>query len=389
MENFNFNLSTKIAFGKDSVDKLPSLLEGYGKKILLAYGMSSIKKIGLYDKVLDLLGGMGVEVFELSGITPNPRLDKVIEGAKICRENDIDFILAVGGGSTIDCAKAIAMQAKYEGSVWEDFYTNHNYKLLKEALPIGSILTLSATGSEMNGGTVISNVETEEKFGFGHPLLKPKFSILDPQLTFSVSKYQTASGSADILSHLFEQYFNPSKSGYLQSRIAEGIMKTVIEFGPKAVEDGEDYEARANLMWASSLALNGLVNLGKPGDWSVHAMEHELSAKYDIAHGVGLAILTPHWMRYVKSSDNKYRFVEMAQNVFGIYMDEEEEMVEACIKRWAEFFESIGIPKNLRELGIDESRLEEMAGACTKNGKIGSMKSLGKDDVLAIYKASL
>lgn len=388
MRDFNLNFKTNIFFGKNALANLPEEVKKYGKRVLLVYGKSAIKRMGLYDKVIALLKENNIEVVELGGISPNPRKSELEQGAKLCRENGIDLILAVGGGSTIDCSKGIAMQAKYEGSVWEDFYAGHKGHMLKEALPVASILTLSATGSEMNGNSVITNLETEEKYGFGHGLLVPRFSILNPEYTYSVSKYQTASGSADILSHLFEQYFNPSKDGYLQSRVAEGIMKTVIHYAPIAIKEPENYEARANLMWSSTLALNGLVNHGKPGDWSVHGMEHELSAKYDIAHGVGLAILTPHWMKHVLGDENRYRFVEYGMNVWGL-IGEEEYIIEESIRRTSEFFLSLDIPMKLSELGIDESRIEEMAKNACRYGAIGAMKGLEWQDVMAIYKASM
>ncbi len=330
-----------------------------------------------------------IPYFELSGIQPNPRVESVEEGVRICRENDIDFILAVGGGSTIDCSKAIAASYYYEGNPWDLVIGKAK---IEKVLPIASVLTLSATGSEMDAGAVISNMKTNQKYGFGHPEFFPKFSVLDPTYTYTVNKYQTASGVADIMSHTFESYFSNDKGSYLQDRIAESILKTCIKYGPIALENPQDYEARANLMWSSSLAINGLIRYGKDSVWSVHPLEHELSAHYDITHGVGLAILTPHWMEHVLDEDNLYKFVEYGVNVWDIDKNLADiEIARRSINKTSEFFHSLNIPMTLREVGIDEEKLNLMAKSVTEdnNGLVGNFKSLNYDDVLEIFKKSL
>ncbi len=389
MNNFVYNLTTKVFFGKGQISNLPSEIKKYGKKVLFLYGKSSIKKTGLYDEVVKLLNDGGIEFLELSGVDPNPRLSTVKEGSRLCREHDLDFILAVGGGSTIDCAKAIAIDRFYEGDTWVDLYRQGKVDTIKKALPLGSILTLAATGSEMNKNTVITNEETEEKYGLGTEIVKPKFSILDPVYTFTVPKHQTAAGCADILSHLFEQYFSPIKKAYVSARIAEAIMKTVIEYAPIALKEPDNYEARANLMWAGTVALNGTASAGKPGDWSVHGIEHELSAKYDITHGVGLAILTPRWMEYVMNDDNVFRLADYARNVWDVREEDDYKAAEYGIAKTKDFFLSLDIPMTLPEVGINEDRLEEMAKAATKSGKIGAMKKMDWEDVYNIYKMCL
>jgi alcohol dehydrogenase YqhD (iron-dependent ADH family) len=390
MKNFNYSIPTRILFGKDKIEKLGAEVNKYGSKVLLVYGMSSIKKSGLYELIKKQLLEFEIECFELSGVDPNPRIESVYKGAKICKENGVELIIAAGGGSVIDCAKAIAVQAKYDGDVWEDFYENHDLKKLKEALPVASILTLAATGSEMNGNSVISKMETNEKLAIGHEKLKPVFSILDPTYTFTVNKFHTAAGVVDIMSHTFEQYFSPDKGGYLQSRLMEGILKTAVYYGPLAIKDPDNYEARANLMWGGSLALNGLMSYGKLStDWATHGMEHELSAQYDITHGMGLGILTPYWMEYVLSEENAHRFVDYAKNVWGITGECDMAVARKSIEKTREFFRSLGIPTTLTEVGIDSEKFEIMAINAVKYGPLGTMKSLEKEDVLTIYRMAL
>ncbi len=390
MKSFTYNVPTKIIFGKGKVEKLGTEIIKYTSKVLLVYGMGSIKKSGLYDLVKKQLADNLIECYELSEVEPNPRVESVYKGAKICKENGIGLILAVGGGSVIDCAKAIAVQAKYEGDVWEDFYVNHQLKNLKEVLPVASILTLAATGSEMNGNSVISKIETNEKLAIGHDKLRPVFSILDPTYTFTVNRFHTAAGIVDIMSHIFEQYFSPDKDGYLQNRLMEGILKTAVHYGPVALEEPENYEARANLMWAGSLALNGMLSYGKLStDWATHAMEHELSAKYDITHGIGLGVLTTYWMDYVLTEENAHRFVDYAKNVWDIDGECPMSVARKSIEKTRDFFTSLGIPSRLRDIGIGDEKLEEMAESAVKYGPLGTMQSLEKEDVLAIYRMAL
>ncbi len=383
MRNFNFHATTKILFGKNKVNELAGELGQY-KKVLFAYGTGSIKKTGLYDNVVELLKKAGAEFWELSGIKPNPRLDSVLEGIDICRENDVDFILAVGGGSVVDCCKAVAAGAPYEGDPWD--FTIGKAEV-KDPLPLGSILTLSATGTEMNGNAVISRDDTKEKRALSHDSLRPKFSILDPTLTFSVNKWQTAAGTVDIMSHIFEQYFTPDRGTYVQDAIAEAILKTCIEYGPKALKDPEDYEARANLMWSSSLALNGLTVTGKmSGDWATHQIEHELSAYNDLTHGAGLAILFPVWMEYVLDERRAFKFARMARNVFGIA--EQDDMAAAIegIKAVRAFFSSLDMPSKLSDVGIPADNFDHMAKQACKFGPIGVFKRLGTEQVKEILE---
>lgn len=389
MKNFVYNISTKIFFGKGQIKNIGPEILKYGKKGLLVYGKGSIKSNGIYDKAIEILKEYGIEYFELGGVDPNPRTETVYKGAEICKENKIDLILAMGGGSTIDCAKAIGLQSKYEGDFWKDFYIDGKRELVKEVTPIASILTLAATGSEMNGSTVISNTAVNMKVGFNHPKLKPVFSVEDPEYTYSVSKYQTCAGAIDIMSHLFEQYFSIENDGFLQNRMIEGLLKTIIHYAPIAIENPKDYEARANIMWTSSLALNELVTYGKIStDWATHQIEHQLSAVYDITHGIGLGILTPAWMKYVLSEENIHRFVDYGKNIWNL-SGSDKEIAEKSIEKTKEFFTSLGCPTSLSEINIDDSHFEEMAANAVFKGAVGSMKKLTKEDIVAIYKLAL
>lgn len=389
MKNFVYNIPTKIFFGKGQIKKIGPEILKYGKKVLLVYGKGSIKSNGIYDKAIEILKEYGIEYFELGGVDPNPRTETVYKGAEICKENKIDLILAMGGGSTIDCAKAIGLQSKYEEDFWKDFYIDGKKEFVKEVTPVASILTLAATGSEMNGSTVISNTAVNMKVGFNHPKLKPVFSVEDPEYTYSVSKYQTCAGAIDIMSHLFEQYFSIENDGFLQNRMIEGLLKTIIHYAPIAIENPKDYEARANIMWTSSLALNELVTYGKIStDWATHQIEHQLSAVYDITHGIGLGILTPAWMKYVLSEENIHRFVDYGKNIWNL-SGSDKEIAEKSIEKTKEFFTSLGCPSSLSEIDIDDSHFEEMAANAVFKGSVGSMKKLTKEDIVAIYKLAL
>lgn len=387
MKNFHYSIPTEIFFGKGQIKVLADEIKKYGTRVLLTYGGGSIKRIGLYQEVVDILKDNDIPFWELSGIEPNPRIDSVREGIKIVRENNIDFILAVGGGSTIDCSKAIAAGYYYDGDPWDLVIKKAE---VVDALPLGTILTLAATGSEMDRGAVISNLETKQKLSFDHISMAPKFSILDPTYTFTVPKVQTAAGIADIMSHTFENYFTLNDGAYLQDRFAEAILKTCIKYGKIAFEEPENYEARANIMWASSWAINGLLSYGKDSQWSVHPIEHELSAFYDITHGIGLAILTPAWMEYVLDDERVDKFVEYGVNVWDIDRNMDKyEIAKLAIQKTREFFKSLEIPMSLREVGIKEEDLEKMAKAAIDNNdgkKIGNFKPLDYEDVLNIYK---
>lgn len=386
MLDFDYSILTKVFFGRDKLKSLGAEVKKYNDRILLVYGEGSIKEIGLYKKVIEQLEKSNIFYKELSGVRPNPRISSVREGIKLCRDNELKFILAVGGGSVIDCTKAIAAGFYYDGDPW-DFFSKETG--IGKVLPIGTILTLSATGSEMNGFTVISNEETKDKLAAGSDELRPKFSFLDPTNTFTVSKKQTAAGIVDIYSHVLEQYFCLTKGTFIQDRFSESILATCIENGPKALKEPKNYDARANLMWASSLALNGLLTYGKIGDWSTHYIEHQVSAVYDLTHGVGLAILAPYWMEHVLDDKNLPKFVEYAKMVWGV--DGKTNSLKTAkegIKKTRDFFNSLGMPQTLSEVGVQEIELPFMAKKITHFGPIGTFKSLDEKDVLKILKAA-
>jgi alcohol dehydrogenase YqhD (iron-dependent ADH family) len=384
MLDFNYEISTKIFFGKNKIEKLGEELKHYGKNILFIYGGGSIKKTGLYDSVTDIFTRNSLVYHELPGVQPNPRITSVRQGIKLCREQNIESIIAVGGGSVLDCAKTIATGVYYKGDPWDLFLLGDS--TIKKALPIGTILTVAGTGSEMNGNAVISNEETEEKLAIHSDLLRPKFSILDPTYTFTVPKNQTAAGTVDIFSHILEQYFSPTKDAFVQNRVAESLLKTCIYYGPIALREPTNYEARAQLMWTSSLALNGLLGYGRITDWATHAIEHAVSAAYDIAHGAGLAILTPCWMEYILSEETVDKFVEYAQNVWQVKGKNDLAVAKKGIEKTREFFINLGMRKTLRDVGVQENKLEGMAEKTVLYGEIGKFKKLGKHDVLAILK---
>lgn len=385
MENFNFYAPTQVLFGEGQLKNLPNVLEIYGKKVLLVYGGGSIKRNGIYDAIYRLLPDADFTIVELGGVEPNPRIDTVRKGAALCHAEKIDVILAVGGGSTIDCSKAIAAAYYYEGDPW-DFTQDRG--LVKEALPLVTVLTMAATGSEMNGGSVLTNPETNEKLSTGGISMIPKASILDPTYTYTVSKWQTAAGSADITSHLIESYFSQNTGASVQDRLAEGLMKTVVQYAPVALEAPTNYEARANLMWSSSLALNGLTGRGKLGSWSCHAIEHELSAFYDITHGIGLAIITPRWMEHVLNDDTVAKFVEYAVNVWGISTEGKDKfsIAKEGIQALKDCFVSWDIPMTLPEVGIDKEKIRLMAEKAVEHSTIDQTAyvPLTADDVEAI-----
>jgi alcohol dehydrogenase YqhD (iron-dependent ADH family) len=387
MRNFNFYSPTKIIFGKNKIAEIAPEIKRYGNRVLLAYGGGSIKKTGLYQTVIDLLVQNGIFFVELSGIQPNPRMSSVREGVRLCRENKLNFILAVGGGSVIDCCKAIAAGSTYNGDAWDFMMRKAS---VATPLPLGCVLTLSATGTEMNGNAVISNDDENDKRAMSDVSLRPIFSLLDPTLTFTVDKWQTAAGAVDVMSHVFEQYFTPDKGAFLQDAIAEAILKTCIKYGPIAIQNPADYEARANIMWASSLALNGLTATGKlPGDWATHDMEHQLSVVNDLTHGAGLAILFPVWMGYVLSENSVGKFAQMARNVWGITDNDDWAAAKKGIDCVRSFFSSLGMPKQLSEVGFNQQHIQPMAQKACLFGTIGCMKQLTSLDVAAIYQLAL
>ncbi|MBR5196636.1 MAG: iron-containing alcohol dehydrogenase [Alistipes sp.] len=389
MNSFVYNIPTKVYFGENQLGNLTKELLKFGKRVLLAYGGGSIKRIGLYDKVIGELNAAGMEVYELAGIEPNPRIESVRAGVKLCKEHNIDVILAVGGGSTIDAAKFMAAGSCVEHDPWEFF--GANAKPIDNALPIVTILTLAATGSEMDTAGVISNLETGDKLGRLAPALLPKVSFLDPTLTYSVSKFQTACGAADIMSHIIEVYFNTQEDLFMLDCFMEGMLKTIVKFAPEALANPENYEARANLMWTSSWAINGFINGGKRKAWSCHPMEHELSAVYDITHGLGLAILTPRWMEYCLDESNVDKYVQYGVNVFGIDSSlDKMHIARESIRLTAEFlFDTLGLQRTFTEVGIKREDFELMARKACRYGEIKGFKTLTQADVVNIFEMCL
>ncbi len=387
MQNFNYRTPTRLIFGEGVIAKLPSVLKPLGHKVLLTYGGGSIKKSGLYEKVIGLLADF--EVIELSGIQPNPKYDpSVLEGVRLCKENDVDVILAVGGGSVLDCSKAIAAGAKYDGDPW-DLIT---YKArTKDALPIVDIMTMAATGSEYDACGVISRTETNDKVLYANSHLFPEVSFLDPTYTFTVSKRQTAAGCADAMNHTIEQYF-AADTTLLNDGFCEAMLKSLMENTKIILEDPENYKARAEFMLCTTFGCNGILALGNSASgWPCHGMEHALSAYYDITHGEGLAIITPRWMKHILNENTVDRFVKYGVNVFGIDRNQDQmEIANQAIDATYDFFESIGIPMNLRAVGIDESRIDEMAHHVAENeGLERAYAPLAEQDIAAIFRASL
>ncbi|MDY2919407.1 MAG: iron-containing alcohol dehydrogenase [Anaerococcus sp.] len=390
MRDFIFNISTRIFFGKNQIIKLGDEIKKYGNKVLLVYGGGSIKKIGIYDKVTKQLKENNIEYYELSGIVPNPRLDKVKEGVKLARKEKVEFILAVGGGSVIDTAKLIAVSALSDVDPWNIVLGKEK---IQKAIPLGSVLTLSATGSEMDNDSVITNEETGQKLGWVSEYARPKFAFMNPEYTYTVNSYHTAAGTADIMSHTMENYFSLNDGAFFQNREAEGILKTCLHYGPIAISDPENYEARANLMWAASWAINGLLSGGKDVEWSVHPMEHELSAQKNITHGVGLAILTPHRLKYCLNKDTAHKIADFAYNVFDIEKSKSIILdADRGIEALKNFFIQIGISESLSSFGFQVSDLEKMAENCIKNTNkecIRGFIDLYEEDILNIYKSAL
>lgn len=384
--NFVYDIPVKVYFGENKLGHLGEELSKFGKRVLLTYGGGSIKRNGLYDRVMAEIEKAGLEVFELSGIEPNPRIESVRKGAQMCKEHNIDVLLAVGGGSTIDATKFMAAGACVDHDPWD--FLNEKCAPLERALPIVTILTLSATGSEMDTAAVISNLETGDKIGrLARPLL-PQVSFLDPTLTYSVGQYQTACGSVDIFSHIIETYFNMEPDLYMLDCFMEGMMKTVLKYAPVAMREPENYEARANLMWTSSWAINGFVLGSRRKAWSCHPIEHELSAKYDITHGLGLALLTPRWMEYCLDESNVSKYVQFAVNVFGVDGSQEPMVVaREGIRLLSEFFfDTLGLPRTFTEVGIKREDFPMMARKSCGKGVLRGFKDLTPADVEKIFE---
>ena len=391
MLDFQYYSPTRVVFGRNAVKELGNLLKAQDrKKVLLHYGGGSVKKNGVFDAVVEQLKAAEIDYVELGGVEPNPKIDLIREGVKLCKTQGVDFILAVGGGSVIDSAKAIALGARIDFDVWRLYETKER---IEGALPVGSVLTIAAAGSELSDGTVVTNPEGGLKRDYGADYLRPVFAIMNPEYTFTVSKYQTACGTVDILMHTFERYFTHTPDVDLTDELAEGLCRAVIRAGTKAVKNGSDYEARATLRWAGSISHNDLTGLGRRGDWATHQMEHELSGQYDrVSHGAGLAAIFPAWCRYVWREEPA-RFVRFAQKIWGVNTEgmTQEEAVFAGIECCENYFRALGMPVRLSEMEIDDTHLHDMAVKGTYFGKrtLGSFKVLGEADIEAIYRIAL
>lgn len=387
MNNFTFYSPTYFVFGKDKENEAGNYVKRFGgSKVLIHYGGGSVVLSGLLERVKTSLEKASISYVELGGVKPNPRSGLVYEGIELCRKEKVDFILAVGGGSTIDSSKAIAAGTVYDGDFW-DFYQG---KEVTEALPVGTILTIAAAGSEGSPNSVITKEDGMFKRGASGEAIRPAFSILNPVLTQTLPAYQTASGATDIMAHVFERYFTNTKDVEITDRLCEAVLLTMIKEVPRAIDAPDDYEARANIMWAGMVAHNNLCGVGREQDWASHSMEHELSAVYDCAHGAGLAVVFPAWMTYVYRHDIN-RFANLAVRVWGCEMDTQnpENTALAGIEALRKFWKAIGMPSTLEELGASEKDIEKMAEtACYgdgRSGTIGSFVPLQKEDVIKIY----
>ncbi len=386
MKDFTFFAPTRILFGKGKIAGLPAQIKKIADKVLLVYGGGSVKRSGIYDTFTALLKKEGIAWEELSGVEPNPKIESVNAGAELCKKHKLKAVVALGGGSVIDCCKGIAAGVYHKGDMWEMVDKNK----VERALPLFTVLTMAATGSEMNGNAVISNMTLNEKKAIKSELLKPVASVLDPTYTYTVPRFQTASGVADIMSHIIECYFSTVHCAAVQDGISEALLKVCIEYGKAAVVTPTDYTARANLMWASSLAINGLTSCGTGNAWSCHAIEHQLSAYYDITHGAGLAVVTPAWFEHILSEKTLDKFVSYGRNVWGIKEGKPFAVAKEAIAKTREFFSSLGLPETLRGLGIDSSELfHEMAAKAVKEDLANAYVPLTEDDVVAIYSACL
>lgn len=386
MDNFNFCSPTEFVFGKDRENETGKYIKKYGgSRVLIHYGGGSAIKSGLVDRVKKSLESEGLTYCELGGVKPNPRDNLVYEGIELCRKNNIDFIVSVGGGSCIDSSKAIAMGAPYEGDFW-DFYSGKAY--IKSALPVGTVLTIAAAGSEGSGDSVITQEKTGLKRGAGSDHIRPKFSILNPALTCTLPAYQTACGAADIMAHVFERYFTNTKEVEITDRLCEAVLLTMVKETPRVIADPDNYDARANIMWAGMVAHNGLVGVGRSQDWNSHRIEHELSGLYDCAHGAGLAVIMPCWMEFVMHHD-VMRFAQVATRVWGCQMNFEAPEITAMqgIKAFRKFLHDIGMPINFKELGAKVEDIPELVKKFGLNGgKTGGFVSLSEDDIAEIYR---
>ena len=388
MENFDFYAPTYFAFGKGKEKEVGALVKKFGgSKVLLHYGGGSIKKNGVYDAVVKSLNEENIPFVELGGVKPNPRSGLVYEGIALCRKEKVDFILAVGGGSAIDSAKAISIGVPYDGDFW-DFYGTG--KEIVKTIPVGTVLTIAAAGSEGSVGSVITNEEKGLKWSARGDAIRPKFSILNPEFTCSLPAYQTACGITDMMVHIFERYFTNTTDVEVTDRLCEGLLKAIINQAPVLMNNLTDYQARANIMWASTMAHNNILGVGRDQDWASHDIEHELSSLYDVAHGAGLAVIAPAWMKYVYKHDIK-RFVNFAVNVWGVQENKEnpEETAKEGIAKLQEFLKSIGMPTSFAEIGAKEEDIEYMAKNLFNRPRVGYFVTLSEEDVKEIYKLAL
>ena len=392
MENFNYYTPTKVVFGRGTEEQVGELVkEQECKKVLVHYGSGSVKRSGLLDRIYGSLDAAGIDYISLGGVVPNPRLSLVYEGIRLCEEEDVDFILAVGGGSVIDSAKAIGYGVANEGDVW-DFYEKK--RQAKACLPIGVVLTISAAGSEMSDSSVITNEDGWLKRGYSSDLGRARFAVMDPELTMTLSKYQTASGCTDIMMHTMERYFNQVENMELTDGISEHLIRTVMKNAQILMDHPDDYNARAEVMWAGSLSHNGLTGCGTDGgDWASHQLEHELGGMFDVAHGAGLAAVWGSWARYVVDARPE-RFAQFAVNVMGVEKGTDDmETALRVIEAMEDFYRSVEMPVSIRELGVDptDEQLHEMAEKCSHFRKrtIGCVKKLDVDDMYRIYKNAL
>ena len=385
MLNFNFYSPTYFAFGKGRELDCGALVKRFGgSKVLLHYGGGSIKRNGVYDNVVKSLTDAGLEFVELGGVQPNPRSGLVYKGIELCRKEKVDFILAVGGGSTIDSAKAIAAGVPYDGDFW-DYYAQG--KEIDVALPVGTVLTIAAAGSEGSGDSVITHEESNLKWAATGDAIRPKFSILNPEFTMTLPPYQSACGICDIMVHVCERYFTNTENVTTTDYLCEAILQAMIEEGRKVMANPLDYEARANVMWAGMVAHNNIVGVGREQDWSSHWIEHELSALYDCAHGAGLAVIMPSWMKQVYKHDVN-RFARYAKNVWHIEKETAEESALAAIEATKTFFQEIGLPVTMDELGAKREDIPHMISQLEKMGGVGKFVKLSNEDIKAIYEGA-
>lgn len=388
VDSFVYDIPTRIYFGRNQLQHLSREIKKYGNRVLLVYGGDYLKKNGLYDEIIKYLNEGNILYYNFENVKPNPRNSDINKAIDIGKKNKIDVVLAIGGGSAIDSAKAIGVGYYYEGDCWD--LVTQKAKIVN-CLPIFTILTISATGSEMDAGAVITNEETNDKIAFRNSKMLPKVSFLNPELTYTVNSFQSACGAVDIIAHVLESYFSPNQSMYMLDTFMEGIIRTVIKYGPIAFYEPNNYEARANLMWAASWAINDFIRGDKIHGWSMHPIEHELSAYYDITHGLGLAIVMPRWLNYILDKESLSKFRQLAINVF--HLDRcinDEVLANLVIKKFEElFYDTFKLNSNLRSIGIDNSKFEEMSKKIIKNGYLNGYRKLSKDDIVNILNQCL